>query len=578
MMSFTKAFRQTFRVSPLVITLILFSLFLMSSSCGGDEPGPGGTEDGVDMVLRNGVIYTVNEVQPLAEAVAIDKGVIVFVGSNADVEAYIGNSTTVENLNGHLVMPGIHDVHIHPLEAASESFTFELNPMEINPENFATHIANAHAANPGSGWLIGAGHSIFTLLDATRPVKEIIDEVVPNRPVIILEETSHSAFVNSRALELAGFTRNSPDPVGGIIMKDLQTGEPNGILIDNAGNVVMDLALAPSSQSRMSDYDGLTQYMLPELARHGITSISDARSYWKRDHHLVWKQIEDDNLLTARVNLGLWAYPDADDATQIPALQALYSNEPGKLLKINQVKFYMDGITINTTAAMKTDYLIDLFERPANNGLNYFTQSRLASYLAVLEPAGFDFNIHAIGNRGITEALNAIEQSGSTNGRHRLTHIEIMSPSDYPRFAQLNVIADAQVAGDFSNPAHWNENVDFIGSANSRNIIPLKSLSEANALITLSSDHDVSTLNPFVAIQNAVTRTPQELSLAEAVKAYTINAAYAMRQENLVGSIEVNKEADLIVLDQNIFDIAPTRIAQTKVDLTILSGEVIYRR
>lgn len=578
MMSFARIFRCISRVSPVEIALIFISVLLMSSSCGGDDPGPGGTEDGADMVLRNGVIYTVNGAQPLAQAVAIDEGIIVFVGSNTEVEQYTGSNTTVENLNGRMVMPGIHDVHIHPLEAASESFSFELSSTETNPENFATAIANAHAANQGSGWLIGWGHSIFTLLDARRPVKEIIDEVVANRPVIILEETSHSAFVNSRALELAGFTRNSTDPIGGIIMKDLQTGEPTGILIDNAGNVVMDLALAPSSQSRMSDYDGLTQYMLPELARHGITSISDARSYWKRDHHLVWKQVEDDNLLTVRVNLGLWAYPDADDPSQIAALQALYSNDPTKLLKINQIKFYMDGITINTTAAMHTDYLVDLFEKPTNNGLNYFTQSRLASYLTALEPKGFDFHIHAIGNRGITEALNAIEQSGSANGRHRLTHIEMMRPSDYARFAQLNVTADAQVAGDFSNPSHWNENVDFIGAANSQNIIPLKSLSEANARITLSSDHDVSTMNPFVAMQNAVTRAPQELTLAETIEAYTINAAYVMRQENQVGSIEVGKEADLIVLNQNIFDISPTRIAQTRVDLTLLLGEIVYRR
>lgn len=577
-MSFTRAFFHSAKVYQLALALIFLSLILMSSSCGGDEPDPGGAEDGVDMVLRNGVIYTVNEAQPLAEAVAIDEGLIVFVGSNTEVEQYIGSNTTVEDLNGRMVMPGIHDVHIHPLEAASESITFQLSSSETNPENFATAIANAHAANPGSGWLIGSGHSIFTLLDATRPVKEIINEVVSNRPVIILEETSHSAFVNSMALELAGFTRTSPDPVGGIIMKDLQTGEPNGILIDNAGNIVMDLAQAPSSQTRMSDYDGLTQYMLPELAKHGITSISDARSYWKRDHHLVWKQVEDDNQLTVRVNLGLWAYPDADDNTQIPALQALYSNDASKLLKINQVKFYVDGITINTTAALKSDYLIDLFERPSNNGLNYFTESRLASYLAALEPVGFDFNIHAIGNRGITEALNAIAQGGSSTGRHRLTHIEIMSPSDYPRFAQLNVTADTQVAGEFTNPSNWAENAEFIGQENSQNIIPLKSLSEAGARITLSSDHDVSTLNPFVAMQHAVTRAPQELSLAETIKAYTINSAYVMRQENQVGSIEVGKEADLIVLDQNILDISPTRIAQTKVDLTILLGEVIYRR
>ena len=555
-------------------------LFLMTATafaCNSDDAQPQ-NKNGADIVLRNGNIYTVNEAQPWAQSMAVKDGKIIYIGSDDGIQKYIGSLTKTENLNGRMVMPGIHDVHIHPLEAASESITFELNSSETNPERFANSIANAARQNPGSGWLIGWGHSIFTLLDASRPPKEIIDEVVSNRPVIILEQTSHSAFVNSRALALAGISASSPDPVGGIIMKDLQTGEPNGILIDNAGNLVMDIAQASTSQTRQSDYDGLVQYMLPELAKNGITSISDARTYWKRDHHLTWKKVEDDGLLTARVNLGLWAYPNDDDATQIPALRALYSNDASRLLKINQIKFYSDGITINTTAAMKSNYLIDLFDKHTNNGLNYFTESRLSQYLSALEPSGFDFHIHAIGNRGITESLNAIEQSGTPNGRHRLTHIEIMSPSDYSRFAELNVTADAQVAGDFSNPSHWSENEDFVGSELSQNIIPLKSLSQANARITLSSDHDVSTLNPFVGIQNAVMRAPQELSLEEAIKAYTINGAYVMRQEEQVGSLEVGKEADLVVLNQNLFEVAPNRISNTRVEITLLKGKVIYRR
>ena len=561
-------------------SLLLSWFMLWSAACGGDDPAPGGNGNasGADMVLRNGAIYTVNPNNPWAEAVAIEEGVIVFVGSDAEVEEYIGDNTTVEDLNGRMVMPGIHDVHIHPLEAASQAISFELSPDETNPERFARDIENADFDNPGSGWLIGWGHSIFTLLDAQRPVKEIIDEVVPNRPVIILEATSHSAFVNSRALEIAGFTANSPDPVGGIIVKDPITGEPNGLLIDNAGNLVMDIALAPNAITNRQNRDGLVNFMLPELARHGITSICDARTYWKREHHLTWQQIEADGQLTARVNLGLWAYPNDDDAEQIAAIRALYSNDPNSFLKINQIKLYSDGIVQNTTAAMHSNFLTNLFNRSRNNGLNYFTEQRIADYIAALEPTGFDFHIHTIGDRGITETLNAIEASGTANGRHRLTHVEIMQASDYPRFAALNVTADAQVAGDFSNPSQWSENEEFIGAAKSQNVIPLKSLSEANARITLSSDHDVSTMNPFVGLQNAVTRAPQELSLEKAIRAYTINAAYVMRQENLVGSIEVNKAADLIVIDQNLFNIAVNRISNTRVDLTILAGEVIHRR
>jgi len=159
-----------------------------------------------------------------------------------------------------------------------------------------------------------------------------------------------------------------------------------------------------------------------------------------------------------------------------------------------------------------------------------------------------------------------------------LTHIEFVDAIDYPRFAQLNVTADTQVAGDFTQPEFWDENDYLIGAALSNNIIPLKSLSKAKARITLSSDWDVSTLNPFVGLQNAVTRTPQELSLEEAIKAYTINAAYVMRQEEKVGSIEVGKEADLILLDRNLFEIPQRQISQTQVLETYLRGQLIYER
>ena len=210
--------------------------------------------------------------------------------------------------------------------------------------------------------------------------------------------------------------------------------------------------------------------------------------------------------------------------------------------------------------------------------MNYFTETRLAQYIKALEGTGFDFHIHALGNRAIHEALNAIEKSGTPKGRHRLTHVEYVDPDDYDRFAELNVTADAQVAGDFTQPNQWHENDYLVGSALANNIIPLKNLKKANARITLSSDWDVSKLNPFIGLQNAITRSPQEISLADAVKAYTLNAAYVMRQEDKVGSIEVGKEADLVVLDRNIFEISATQINKTKVDLTYLKGKIVFKR
>jgi len=274
--------------------------------------------------------------------------------------------------------------------------------------------------------------------------------------------------------------------------------------------------------------------------------------------------------------LGLWAYPEEDDAVQLSKLKSLYAFDENSLLKINQIKLYSDGIIINTTSAMHSDFKIDLFNRPTNNGVNYFSEERLTKYIQELGQIGFDFHIHAIGNRGVHESLNAIQNGGNSNGRHRITHVEFVDPVDYPRFKSLNATADAQVAGGFTQPEFWHDNDEFVDASLNNNNVPIRSLIDAGARLTLSSDWDVSELNPFVGMQNAITRSPQNIPLEEAVKAYTINAAYVMRQESKVGSIEVGKEADFIVLNQNIFEVGANQISMTKVLQTYLRGELVY--
>jgi len=555
--------------------LLLLTVFIGFSSCGrGDDDI--GVQEGQQAYI-NGKIYTVNPSQKWVEAMLVQDGKIVALGTTEEIESQASENADIINLRNAMVMPGIHDVHMHPLEAASNNFQFTLNETETDPERYSTDIARALRQNPDAEWILGWGFGFYTLLDATRPPIEILDEISTDRPIAVMELTSHSMWVNSKALELANIDATTPNPIGGVIMKDAND-EPNGLLIDNAGNLIVDLAIASIPNSAQNDYDGLVEYALPELAKNGITSVCDARTYWKRDHHNTWIRVASDKKLSVRANLGLWLYPDEEDANQISKLQSLYSNDPNSLLKINQIKLYADGIIVNTTSAMDDDFKIDLFGLGTNNGLNYVAQNRIAQYIAALEPTGFDFHIHTIGNRGVNEALNAIEQSGTTEGRHRLTHVEYVNPSDYNRFAQLNVTADAQVAGDFSQPEHWHENDEWIDASLNENIIPIKSLSEANARITLSSDWDVSDLNPFIGLQNAVTRSPQELGLEQAVEAYTINAAYVMRQETVVGSLEVGKEADFIVLDQNIFEADKESISRTRVLETYLQGQRIYPR
>lgn len=553
---------------------ISFLFFLLTaSSCEKDDSA--NNADANEIVFFNGIIYTVNSSQPTAEAILIKDGIIEYVGKNDEAKNMASDEANLIDLEGQFMMPGIHDVHMHPLEASSNNFNFILNENITDPEDYISDIENASQQSSGNGWILGWGHYLETILSASRSPREIIDDAVNNRPVAIMEQTSHSIWCNSKSLEIMGISSNSDNPIGGIIMKD-SNGEPNGILIDNAGNLLIEEALKPTAQSEQNDYDGLVEYGLPELAKHGITSVCDARTYWKRNHHVTWKRLADEGKLTARVNLGLWAYPSEEDDTQISVLKSLFENDPNSLLKINQIKLYSDGIIHNTTSAMHDDFLVDYFGGPTNNGLNYFTEERLGEYILALESEGFDFHIHAIGNRGIHEALNAIQENGTANGRHRLTHVEFMDEIDVPRFSELNITADAQVAGDFTKPEHWHDNDYLVGPDIANNIIPLKDLLNANARITLSSDWDVSTLNPFVGLQNAVTRSPQNISIEEAIKAYTLNAAYVMRQENIVGSIEVGKEADLIILDRNILEVGVNSIAETKVEKTYLRGKLIY--
>ena len=568
----------TSSISTLTLSLTLASgLFLASCSNGSKAEQQDEAKEMATRAFTNGAIYTVNPEQPWAQAIAIRGKEIIYVGSDDKITDYIDVNTLVTDLKGKMMMPGFHDVHIHPIESASENTLFTLDTEQSDAEQFATIVANAARQNPNAPWLIGYGHSIFALLESERPPVDILDEVVPDRPVIIMEQTSHSMWVNSKALELAGFDDSSSDPTGGVLGRDEQDGRLNGILIDNAGNMVMDLAMQPTAERQENDYLGLIEYTLPELAKHGVTSISDARSFWQRDDHKTWLKVAANNEMTVRANVGLWAYPELDDNEQIAQLKSLFTNDADSLLKFNQIKVYSDGILINGTAAMHEPYEVDLIGLAGNRGLNYFSTQRLQHYIEQLTPTGFDFHIHAIGDRGIHQALNAIE-AANTQGRHRLTHVEIVDPADLPRFSKLNVTADAQVAGEFTNPEHWDENIELIGEHRADNPVPIRSLVEAGARLTLSSDWNVSPFNPFIGLQNAVTRAPQAITLAQAIEAYTLSSAYVMRQEDKVGSIEVGKLADLVVLDKNLFNISLESIDQTKVLLTLLDGEPVYNR
>lgn len=532
-----------------------------------------------DMVIFAADIFTANPEEEFAEAMAITNNTIVFVGSAEDAEAWIGDNTKTYDFGDQYILPGIHDIHNHLLEASFPGGFTALDPWEVDPENLGTTLANAIEFPNSNGWIMGFGHSIFTLLEATRPTKEILDEIWPDTPVCILEETSHSVWVNSKALEIMEIDENTPDPIGGHIYKFPGTSVVDGILFDNAGDAVLQVALQTNAEIEQLYYSGLSGYGLGLAAKNGITSMCEGRTYYKRNYQEIWKKIRADDKLTARVMLAPWLYPEDSEEDLITAFDNLHSTDD-PFLRTQQIKCYSDGILINATAALHEPY-DDNLGLPFNTGLNYVEVNRLTSMITAMEVKGYDFHIHAIGDRGITEALDAIEAARATNGdvgaRHRITHLEVVDPEDYERFYELDVIADFQVAAEWTNPSSWNENAILIGKERSMNFIPVRSIYNTGATVCLSSDFDVSTLNPFQGIENAYLRAPQHLnSVEEIMYTYTLNGAYAMRQEDKVGSLETGKLADFIVVDQDIFSIDPESISETEVIQTWVDGKIIY--
>lgn len=529
-------------------------------------------EEAASLLLHNARIYTVNTAQPWAEALAVsEEGEILAVGSQTEVEEYADDDTEFVDLGGRLVLPGFQDSHAHVLDASSEAQGD--CPLEAAGTLQQWLVEIGECAEQAEGeWLLGSGFSLHTLLDSGESPRALLDEIAPDLPIAIMEETSHSYWLNSKALQLAGFDGERDDPEGGVILRDPQ-GRATGVVLDNAGDLVMDKALPPSKALQQLYYQAVLDGQ-DELARNGITSVADARVFWRRGHLEAWQRAAREDRLKARTSLGLWAYPQLDDGEQLAQLKALY--QPGAaddLLHITQIKLYVDGIVHNTTARLRQPYQRSLVGVDPR-GLYYFGPERLARYARELAATGFDLHIHTIGDQAVRDALDAIEQAG--HGRHRLTHVELVDQADIPRFRQLGVIADFQPSPYFT-PSFLKDNQPLIGQR-AYQMLPMRALYDSGARVTLSSDWDVNPLSPLGIMQNALGLGSRGLpNLEAAIRAYTLDAAYTLRQEQETGSLEVGKQADLLVLDRDIFKLPPAQIGQARVLWTLLGGEEVYR-
>ena len=588
----------------LALSLAILCTSLLQA-CGGAQAGSSSESSDNSSANKtnrqlwlNGEIYTVNKAQPWAEAMVIEKGQLLFVGQESEAKTWVNENTQIHDLKGKTVLPGLHDVHLHPLEASSE----EIQCILDSSKTVSAWVSNIKACaqqNPpaangngtsGSGtngeWLLGWGYSILTLVESSTEPRKLLDAINDSRPIAIMEETSHSVWVNSKALELLeldGIITEQKIAGGAVLLNE--QGKATGVLLDGAGDLAFDMAMAETPERLERNYQSLLAG-LDEVAKNGITSIVDARIYWQRGYLKAWQRARDEDALTARSVLSLWAYPNINDEAQIKHLASLYENDVDSMLRINQIKFYSDGITHNATSALLAPYEAGAYyDEVGPVGLNYFDEKRLTHYATELSKVGFNMHIHAIGDRAVRESLNAIEAAQLANkspsnkgiGRHRLTHVEMVADIDKKRFAELDVIADFQLAGEFTHPENFEEMEPLIGER-AHSQLPVRDIYDTGAVVTLSSDWDVSSLSPFVGMQNALTRGAQSLpDLASVIEAYTINGAYVMDQDHITGSIEVGKEADFIIIDQNPFEIDLNKISEIKVLKTILAGETVYQ-
>jgi len=328
-------------------------------------------------------------------------------------------------------------------------------------------------------------------------------------------------------------------------------------------------------------YDGLLNG-LHEVARNGITTVGDGRLYWKRGWYDVWKAVEADGKLTARVSLRPWIYPDLSQTEQLSFLKHIHNPSKNDLLIVDQVKMYSDGIIINGTAKTLTPYDFTYFaDSPL--GLNYIAPKAMKNWLIALDTIGYGAHIHAIGDGGVRDSLDAIEQARLTGSRqhYNITHLEMINVTDFSRFKSLSVDADFQLGSGYTGNNDHSWAYPYIGKQRAHNLLPIADVYKTGANVTLSSDWNVNPLSPLAAIANAVKLGKKGKGLPTvqaAIDAYTINAARALGLETITGSLETGKYADLVVLDAPIINQKPKFIRNVKASLTMLRGSVVYEK
>jgi len=557
--------------------VIVATVALISAACSASGPETRVVERsdraGIT-VVNNAEVYTVDADQPWAEAFAYDAdGVITAVGSEAAVLAMAGDNPVVIDAGARMVMPGFQDPHVHVPEAGLNNGVC-LMPAGLTLGDYEDLAFDCAESQPDSNWVRAAGPSLFGLNETAELPIDVLDRAIPDRPALILDDLGHAIWTNSLGLAAAGIGPDDPDPRGGIFQRDPTSGRLTGLILEDAQQLVRNAAAADDETT----YEGLL-IALSELARNGITAVSDAGGFWGQNHPAAWQRALEQGTLTVRAANSLYLYPDMDIDAQLLEFERRF-DEDSEMLRFDTAKIYIDGIVDLGTAS-----LLEPYEVPVNpsypTGFSYFRPDDLRTYVSALHAIGYRMSFHAIGDAAVREALDAVESiddnpSAVAARRHRTTHTYLVHPEDLNRFAELGVVADVQQSPDAIDPAYHQFLASFVGDI-ATDLIPTAALLDAGASVTLSSDWDAGPLSPLGTIRRALTRDTNAVpDLVTAIELTTIDAAYALGFDDISGSITVGKYADFVILDQNLFDVDFGRIDETRVMATYVAGIAVY--
>ncbi len=541
-----------------------------------------------DRIFINGKIWTGDDARPNAEALAISGDRIFAVGSTVEIRALARPDTAIVDLKGRLVVPGFQDSHLHFPGASINSVALDgLETLDAIQGKLA-EFAKSH---PNLTWITGGGWGYSAFPNQTVD-KKYIDAVISDRPVYVSERDGHMGLANSKALEVAGITRDNPDPPNGHIMKDAN-GEPTGELKEAAQDAVYSQMPSPTEEEV---YKSLLQHM-EEAAADGLTSVQNAS--WSQEDQPAFVRALAAGVLKLRFRFAPMILPNDGGAPKehhlktpltvddLKLYKELRDTFQGPLIKFGSIKGVLDGTVDARTAAMFEPYV------GGGTGIPFWEQDDLNRTVALYDKEGFQVLLHAIGDKAINMALNAFEFAAQTNGttgrRHRVEHAEVPLLSDLPRFKQLGVIASTQALFANPDPTTLENFAVLLGPERASHADSFKLYDDAGAVQAFGSDWNVFDFSPLKGIYCAVTRmTPEgtpkggwypdgRITVEAALRHYTRDGAYASFDEGVRGTLTPGKLADLVVLSQDILTIPASEILKTKVLLTVMSGQVTYR-